>query len=85
MDEKYDSNFERKIKLLSEQNIVEKKYKVFDHNARIITRTSIPELVERGKTENQSCLVITNSNGETILITKEFEFALFQSLKNAQT
>ncbi len=83
MDEKFDDNFERKIKILSEQNIQAKKYKILDHKARIITRRDFPALVEKGRTDNKSCLVITSGDGETFLMTKEFEFALFNSLKNS--
>jgi len=83
MDEKYDAGFERKIKLISEQNIEAKKYKILDHNARIITRRDFPELVREERAGNKSCLVITNGDGETFLMTKEFEFTLFSALKNS--
>ncbi len=83
MDEKYDVGFERKMKIITEQNIEAKKYKILDHKARIVTRRDFPELVREGRTDNKSCLVITNGDGETFLMTKEFEFTLFSALKNS--
>jgi len=83
IDNKYDQNYENKIVLLAQEERLEKgKYKVFDNDARVITRRDFPELVRKGKTDVESCLIIANSHGETIVITKEFSRILFNSLRS---
>jgi hypothetical protein len=82
MQEKYDDNYENKIVLLAENKIKSGRYKVFDHLARVISRECFPELVNQGKTDDESCLIITNKEGETLVITQEFEHILFNALKH---
>lgn len=82
MDLKHDPSYEHKIKLLAENRLQTGVYKVFDIHARIITRWNLPELVDQKQTDNPNCLVITNSKGETIVITEEFEMALRHALNN---
>lgn len=79
---KYDDRYEKQIILLAEERIKTGKYKVFDRQARVITRKNLPELAAAGKTEDENCLVIANQDGETIVITKEFEQILFNAFKN---
>lgn len=76
MKEKYNQTYENQIVLLARDRAKTGNYKVFDYQARVVTRDSFPELVEKGKTDIERCLVITNSEGETIVITREFEAIL---------
>jgi hypothetical protein len=80
MDEKYNQKYENQIILLASDRVKTGNYKVFYHKARVITRSTFPELVSKGRTDFESCLVITNSDGETIVITKEFETTLRNAL-----
>jgi hypothetical protein len=48
----------------------------------VITRERLPELVEQGKTSSESCLVIANSDGETMVIKREFEVVLRNALRS---
>lgn len=73
MDEKYDPEYERKIKDLANLRLHHENYKVFDHDARIVKRVNIPKTKETGKSDYESCLVIINRDGECIVITREFE------------
>ncbi len=81
MEEKYDQRYENQIILLASERVKTGKYKVFDHKARVITRDNFPELVEKGQTDDERCLVIINSEGETIVISTEFEIILRNALK----
>lgn len=82
MKEKHDADYENKIIFLAEQRVKTGKYKLFDYRARVITRDQLPEVVARGKSDDESCLVIANSDGETIVITREFERILLQALRD---
>ena len=72
MKEKYDAKKEKQLRLLAENRIQSGQYKIFDHNARIITRKKI---------DGRNCLVIINGEGETVVITPEFEIVLRNVLK----
>ena len=76
MKEKYSPQYESQIRQLAENRLKTKNFKIFDHDARIVKRADLPELVENGRTDDAKCLVIVNSEGETIVITKEFELVL---------
>jgi hypothetical protein len=39
-----------------------------------------PELVAEGKSDVESCLIITNREGEAVVITKEFSQILYNAL-----
>ncbi len=82
MDEKFDSKYEHQIHQLAQNRIETGNYKVFDYRARVITKTGFTDLVESERTDDRTCLVITNADGETVVITKEFGLALFNALKN---
>jgi hypothetical protein len=81
MKEKYNDQYENKIILLAESKIKSGNFKVFDNFARVIKRDKFPELVEQEKTDNESCLVIINREGETIVITPFFEVVLRNAVK----
>ena len=74
MDEKLEKRFEQ----LAENRIASRNYKLFDKNSRVIKRQRLAELKLSGKTENDLCLVIINAEGETIILTEEFERELFR-------
>ena len=78
---KYNQEFENKIILLAQNKIESGHYKVFDFDARVITKRNFPELVQTGKSDFESCLIIANREGETIVITKEFSRILYNALK----
>ncbi|HEX8288270.1 MAG TPA: hypothetical protein VF556_09750 [Pyrinomonadaceae bacterium] len=80
MKEKYNQRYENQIALLARDRVKTGNYKVFDFQARVITRDQFPDLVEKGRTDIERCLVITNSEGETIVITREFEAILRNAL-----
>jgi hypothetical protein len=80
MQEKYDQKYEDRIVLLAAERVKNGKYKIFDYQARVITRERFPEFVDRGQSDNESCLVIINKEGETIVITQEFEHILRNAL-----
>ena len=80
MSEKYNEDFERKILDLARIHMRRGTYKLFDARARVVTRRSFPELVEKEKTGDESCLVIVSGDGETIVITEEFETTLRAAL-----
>lgn len=71
MKEKYNPKYDHQIKELAENRIKSGQYKIFDHNARVITRKKI---------DGKSCLVIINGEAETIVITPEFEIVLGNAL-----
>ncbi len=50
-------------------------------DARVITKRNFPELIQTGKSDFESCLIIANQEGETIVITKEFSRILYNALK----
>lgn len=66
--------------MLARDRVKSGNYKVFDYQARVVTRDQFPDLVEKGRTYIERCLVITNSEGETIVITREFEVILKNAL-----
>lgn len=67
MKEKYAEKKENQLRLLAENRIESGQYTIFDHNARVITRKKI---------DGENCLVIINSEGETIVITLNLEIVL---------
>lgn len=73
MEEKYDEKKEKQLRLLAENRLEPGHYKIFDYSAHVITRKNI---------EGKNCLVVINGEGETIIITPEFEMVLFNALKN---
>lgn len=81
MKEKYNEKYEAQIQDLAGNRLKSKNFKIFDYNARIIKRQNFPELVEQGKTAHQNCLVIINGEGETLVITQEFERSLCATSK----
>lgn len=81
MKEKYIEKYEQQIRELAENRIKTNQYKVFDNSARVIKRARFPELVEQGKSDDENCLVIINGEGETIVLTSEFEFILMNVSK----
>jgi hypothetical protein len=82
MHEKLDENYERKIRQLAQNRIDTGNFKLFDYRARAVSKITFPEFVEAGKTQDETCLIITNADGETIALTKEFARILFNALKN---
>ena len=80
MKEKYNQKYENQIAQLDSGRVKTGNYKVFDYQARVITRDSFPELIEKGKTEIENCLVVINSDGETVVITRELEAILRNAL-----
>ena len=67
---------------MAQNKVQSGNYKVFDYQARVITRDDFPDLAEKGRSDFESCLVICNRDGETIVITREFERILANALKN---
>ncbi len=45
MQEKYNDQFEKQIKILTQSNVEAGKYKVLDYQSRIVARAKFPELV----------------------------------------
>lgn len=45
MNEKYDKKYEAQIAELADNRLKTKTYRVFDYQARVYSRKSIPELV----------------------------------------
>ena len=82
MKEKYNQKYEDQIRKLAADRFDKKNFRVFDHNARIIKRVNISELVDQGKTAHPNCLVIVNGEGETIVITQEFERDMCEASKS---
>lgn len=82
MDNKYNESYEHKIVLLAQNRVEKGNFKVFDNDARVITKKDFPQLVETGKSDSASCLVICNRDGETVVITQEFSKILFNALKS---
>lgn len=74
---KYDDQIFKTI----ESKIEKGNYKVFDNRAKVVTRRNFPNLIEQGKTGQEHCLVITNSEGETMVITAEFEQILANAVR----
>lgn len=72
---------EDKFIKLAEERIAAKKYKVFDKNSRLVKRQKFPDLIKSGRTMSETSLVILNAEGETIVLTEEFERELFRILK----
>ena len=72
MEEKYDERKEHQLRLLAENRLESGQFKIFDHNARVITRKKI---------DGRDCLVIINGEGETIVITPDFEMVLRNAIK----
>lgn len=81
MHEKYEQRCQNQIILLAESKIKSVNYKIFDHKARIIKRDNFPELVENGEINSERCLVVGNSDGETIVIAREFEHIMRTALR----
>lgn len=81
MKEKYDPRYEDQIAKLTQDNLLNKKYKVFDAKARAVIRRRIVGLIEEGNEKESTCLVLTNRNGETIVLTEDFELMLYNVLK----
>jgi hypothetical protein len=81
MKNKYNQKYENQIILLAQSKVESGHYKIFDNDARVITKRNFPEVVESGKSDYESCLIICNRGGETVVITKEFSRILFNALK----
>jgi hypothetical protein len=81
MKEKYNQKYENQIVLLASERAQSGNYKVFDYQARVVKRDIFPELVEKGKTDAENCLVAINSEGATIVITREFKTILRNALR----
>lgn len=60
MKEKYDPRYEDQIAKLTQDNLLNKKYKVFDAKARAVIRRRIVGLIEEGNEKESTCLVLTN-------------------------
>ncbi len=81
MNNKYNQQYENQIVLLAQNKVESGHYKIFDNDARVITKRNFPEFVESGKSDYESCLIVCNREGETIVMTKEFSRILFKALK----
>jgi hypothetical protein len=81
MDNKYNQKYENQIVLPAQNKVESGHYKIFDNDARVITKRNFPEVVETGKSDSESGLIICNRVGETIVITQEFSRILFNALK----
>lgn len=81
MNEKYNAQYEKQIVLMAENKVRAGKIEVFDYLARIIKSEKFPQLVRQGTTDNENCLVIANRDGETIVLTEEFQITLYNALK----
>jgi len=71
INEKYDENKEHQLRILAENRIQSGQYKIFDHNARVITRKNIDGI---------NCLLIINGESEIVVITPDFEIVLRNAL-----
>ena len=81
MDNKYNQKYENQIVLPAQNKVESGHYKIFDNDARVITKRNFPEVVESGKSDYESCLIVCNREGETVVITKEFSRNMFNALK----
>jgi hypothetical protein len=81
MENKYNQKYENQIVLLAQNKVESGHYKIFDNDARVITKRNFPEVVESGKSDYESCLIVCNREGETIIITQEFSQILFNALQ----
>ena len=81
MKNKYNQKYENQITLLVQSKVESGHYKIFDNDARVITKRNFPEVVESGKSDYESCLIICNREGEAVVMTKEFSRILFNALK----
>jgi hypothetical protein len=72
MPDQFNERYENQLRELAINRIQSGNFKVFDKDARIITRVDI-----RGKT---NCLVIINKEGETLVFDPHFEIALKNAL-----
>ena len=81
MKNKYNQKYENQIILLAQNKVESGHYKIFANDARVVTKRNFPEVVESGKSDYESCLIICNREGETIIITQEFLRILFNALK----
>ena len=72
INEKYDEKKVHQLRILAENRIQSGQYKIFDQTARVITRKKI---------DGRDCLVIINGEGETIVITPDFEMVLRNAIK----
>ena len=81
MNNKYNQQYENQIILLAQNKVESGHYKIFDKDARVITKRNFPEVVESVKSDYESCLIICNREGETVVMTKEFSRILFNALK----
>jgi len=81
MKNKYNQQYENQIVLLAQNKVESGHYKIFDNDARVITKRDFPEVVESGKSDFESCLIICNREGETVVITKEFSRILYNALR----
>ena len=81
MENKYNQKYENQIILPAQNKVESGHYKIFDNDARVITKGNFPEVVESGKSDSESCLIICNREGDTIVITQEFSHILFNALK----
>jgi hypothetical protein len=70
--QKLNEKYEKQIRELAENRIITNNFKVFDKDARIVTRREIEGL--------GNCLVMINRAGETIVIDQHFEIALRNAL-----
>ncbi len=82
MKNKYNQQYENQIVLLAQNKVESGHYKIFDNDARVITKGNFPEVVESGKSDYESCLIICNREGEAVVITKEFSRILINALKD---
>ncbi len=80
MKNKYNSQYENQIILLAQNKVESGHYKIFDNDARVITKRNFFEVVESGKSDYESSLIICNREGETIVMTIEFSRVLFNVL-----
>ena len=81
MKNKYNQKYENQIILLAQNKVESGHYKIFANDSRVVTKRNFPEVVESGKSDYESCLIICNREGETIIITQEFSRILFNALK----
>lgn len=82
MQDKFDRKYENQIVLMAETKVKSGNFKVFDNFARVIKRDIFPELARQGRTGDEKCLVIINREGETIVLTDEFERILYAALES---
>lgn len=67
-----DERTERQLKMLAENRLKTGRFITLDDSARIITRKNI---------DGRQCLVIASGEGDTFVITPEFEVVLAHALK----